>query len=270
MAKQVDKKTEAPVEGGIILPLQKVKAASQSPKNMIIFSKPKVGKTSLLAELEDALIIDLEEGSDYVDAMKLKAKSVQDIQAIGKQIIAAGRPYKYIVLDTITALETICVPYAETLYSRKPMGKTWFKKDQNGRLTKDSGKMQYGNILGLPNGAGYAYLREAMTKIVEYVKTLAPRVILVGHIKDTMLEKAGAEFTSSDLDLTGKIKRILSSQSDAIGYLYRKNNQNILSFATSDGIACGARPAHLRNQEIVVSEMKDNVLTAHWDKIYID
>lgn len=266
MSKDAEKKEEPKV----ILPKKKVKAASQSPRNLIIFSKPKVGKTSLLAELDNALLIDLEEGSEYVDAMKLKASSVQEIQAIGKEILAAGKPYQYIVIDTITALENICIPYAEIIYSKKPMGKAWFKRDAQGKLDRTSGKAQYGNILNLPNGAGYAYLREAMTKIIEYIKTLAPRIILVGHIKDVQLEKSGAEFTSSDLDLTGKIKRILSSQSDAIGYLYRKGNKNILSFATNDSVACGARPAHLRNQEIVVSELTDNKLVTHWDKIYID
>lgn len=265
--KEAPAKQEAP---GIILPTKKVKAASQSPKNLIIFSKPKVGKTSLLAELEDALLIDLEEGSDYVDAMKIKARSWEDLKAIGQEIRKAGNPYKYIILDTITALEEICIPYAEVLYSKKPMGKNWFKKDANGKLDRSSGKAQYGNILNLPNGAGYAFLREAMTKVIDYVKSLAPRIILVGHIKDVMLEKSGAEFTSSDLDLTGKIKRILSSQSDAIGYLYRKGNQNILSFATNDAVACGARPAHLRNKEIVVSEMTDEGLVTHWDRVYID
>ncbi len=255
----------------IKLPMKKVKAASQSPKNLIIFSKPKVGKTSLLAELDDALIIDLEEGSDYVDAVKIKAKSVEDIKKIGTEILKQDRPYKYIVIDTITALENICIPYAEILYAKKPMGKSWFKKTPDGKsYDLTSGKRQYGNILNLPNGAGYAYLREAVTNMIEYVKTLAPRVILVGHIKDTLLEKNGAEFSSADLDLTGKIKRILSSQSDAIGYLYRKGNQNILSFATSDAISCGARPTHLRNQNVVVSEMTDKGLVTYWDKIYID
>ena len=255
----------------IKLPRQKTKAAFKSPNNLIIFSKPKVGKTSLLAELDDCLIIDLEKGSDFVDALKLQAKTVQDIKKIGEEIKKADYPYKYVALDTVTALEEICVPYAESLYSKKSVGKNWFKKNAEGKLLKESGKAQYGNILNLPNGAGYIYLREAVTKIVEYVKTLAPRIILVGHIKDTMLEKSGAEFTSSDLDLTGKIKRILTSQSDAVGYLYRKGNQNILSFATSDGVACGARPAHLRNAEIVVSEItKDGEFVTHWDKVYID
>ena len=66
----------------IVLPLKKVKAENQNPKNLIIFSKPKVGKTSLLSMLDDCLIIDLEEGSDYIDAVKIKAKSVSDIKAL--------------------------------------------------------------------------------------------------------------------------------------------------------------------------------------------
>jgi AAA domain len=255
------------------LPKQKVKALHQSPNNLIIFSKPKVGKTVLIAELPNALLIDLEKGSNYVDAMKVQANSIKELYAIGDAIIADGKPYDYIALDTITALEDMCIPYAEILYSEKASGKNWFKADPANpkKLAPDSGKAQYGNILNLPNGGGYAFLREAMTRVIERVKTWAPRIILMGHIKDVQLEKAGGEFTSSDLDLTGKIKRIIASQSDAIGYLYRgKNNQNILSFATTDAVACGARPGHLRNAEIVISELVDDVLVTHWDKIYID
>lgn len=257
-------------EDAIKLPTKKVKAAQKSPKNLIIFSKPKVGKTSVLSQLDDCLIIDLEDGSDYVDAMKIKAKSVEEIKKIGQAIIDADYPYKYVAVDTVTALETICLPYAEILYSRTPMGKNWFKKTPDGNLAPDSGKAMYGVITSLPNGSGWMYQREAMTKVVEYIKGLAPRVILVGHVKETLLEKNGSEFNSSDLDLTGKIKRILSSQSDAIGYLYRKGNQNILSFKTTDQISCGARPTHLKNQEVIISELKDDKLITSWDKVYID
>jgi hypothetical protein len=244
----------------IVLPTAKIAAAQQSPKNLIVFSKPKVGKTSLFAQLEDCLILDLESGTDYIDAMKIQAHSVEDIKDIGEAIVAQGKPYKYVAVDTITALEEMCIPYAELIYSRTSMGKNWFSKL----------KPEYGSILNMPNGAGYPYLREAFTKIIEYIKTWAPRVILIGHIKDVMLEKAGADFNSMDLDLTGKLKRITTSQSDAIGYLFRKGNQNILSFKTTDEVSCGARPEHLRNQEIVISEMTDKGLVTHWDKVYID
>jgi hypothetical protein len=270
----MSKTKKADVEDvGIVLPTQKVKALSQSPKNLIIISKPKTGKTELTAGLPNCLILDIEEGSDFVDALKIKADSIKKIKEIGEAIKKQDYPYDYIAVDTVTKLEEICIPYAEIIYAKTPMGKHWFKKDPTtGKLDKASGKAQYGNILALPNGAGYSYLRQAYTNIVEYIKTLAPRVILLGHIKDTLLEKNGSEFTASDLDLTGKLKRIATSQSDAIGYLYRDKSgtKNILSFKTSDKIACGARPQHLKNKEIEISEMTDDGLVTHWDKVYID
>jgi energy-coupling factor transporter ATP-binding protein EcfA2 len=245
----------------IKLPTAKVAAEVSSPRNLIIFSKPKTGKTTLLSQLDNCLILDLEKGSKYVDALKIEASSVEEIKHIGKAIKEAGHPYSYVAVDTITALEEMCIPYAEELYMKTPMGKNW--------LT--DGKPKYSTILSLPNGAGYPYLREAFTKVVNYIQTWAPRTILVGHVKDTVLEKNGSEFNSLDLDLTGKLKRITASNSDSIGYLYRKGKKNILSFKTSDEIACGARPKHLRDEEIVLSELTEegDVIT-HWDKIYID
>jgi hypothetical protein len=155
------------------------------------------------------------------------------------------------------------IPYAEVLYSRSPMGKNWFNPG--------GGKEKYGSILGLPEGSGYFWTRQAFTKVIDYIKTWAPYVIFVGHVKDTQLEKAGGTFNSLDLDLTGKLKRITTSNSDAIGYLYRKGNKNILSFKTNDDIACGARPAHLSNAEIVISEIDENgEYKTYWDKVFID
>jgi hypothetical protein len=39
----------------------------------------------------------------------------------------------------------------------------------------------------------------------------------------------------------------------------------------NDGVTCGARPDHLRNKEVVISEMdKKGEIKTHWDKVYID
>jgi hypothetical protein len=245
---------------GIVLPTKKVVAEIKNPKNLIIFSKPKVGKTELLAGLENCLILDLEDGTDYVDAMKYKVRSVKEIKQVGQAILDAGKPYKYIAIDTITALEEMCIPLAEQLYSQTSMGKNWFTE----------GKPKYVSILNMPTGSGYPWLREAFTKVIDYIKTLAPHVILIGHVRDTVLEKNGTEVNALDIDLTGKLKRISTSNSDAIGYLYRKGNENIISFKTTDEVSCGARPNHLRNEEFVISEMTDKGLVTHWDKIYVN
>ena len=137
-------KAEPTAKAAFVLPTTIVNPVGMSPKNIIIFSKPKVGKTTLFASLPDCLIIDLEDGTDYVSALKVKAHSISDIKEIGQAIIAAGKPYKFIALDTLTALETMCVPLAEQLYSKSSMGANWFTK----------GKTQYGSILNMPNGAG--------------------------------------------------------------------------------------------------------------------
>ena len=50
----------------IVLPTKKVKAERVNPKRIVIYSKPKTGKTTAYAGLEDNLIIDLENGSDYI------------------------------------------------------------------------------------------------------------------------------------------------------------------------------------------------------------
>ena len=131
------------------LPTEKVKASRKSPKNMIIYGAPKIGKTTVLSQLDDCLIIDLEDGSDMVDALKVKANSLSDLQAIGAAIMKEGRPYKYIAIDTISKLEDWCEGYAKQIYMKTPMGKS-FEKNNPGT-----------SVLSLPNGAGYLYLRLA-------------------------------------------------------------------------------------------------------------
>jgi len=245
------------------LPTSPTINVDQSPNNLVIISKPKTGKTSLLAGLPNCLILDFENGSGFVNAMRVHIESVDDITKTAEAIAAANFPYEYIGVDTMTALEDMCVGYAETLYSRSPMGKNWFVADTGG-------KAKYGSIIALPEGSGYHWLRQAFEKVLSVIQKMAPRIVLAGHIKDIFLDKDDNKITSSEIDLTGKLKRVIASKSDSIGYLFRKKNQTILSFKTSEDVVCGARPEHLSNREIVVSEKIGDKLYTYWDEIFLD
>jgi len=236
----------------IILPTKKVKVERFNPKRLIIYSKPKTGKTTAFAGLEDNLILDLENGADYIEALKVKINSLQDLLDTGKAIKEAGCPYKYVTIDTVTALEDMIGPLAVKLYKQTPMGS----------------KYDGTNVLTLPNGAGYLYLRQAFFQVLDFIDTLAPNIILSGHIKDKQVDDKGEMVMSANIDLTGKIKSLICANADAIGYMFRKGNQTILSFKTSEEVTCGARPEHLRNQEIVISEIVDGKITTYWDKVY--
>jgi hypothetical protein len=224
-----------------------------NPKRIVIYSKPKTGKTTAYAGLEDNLILDLENGTDYVEALKVKIGSLQELLDTGKAIKAAGNPYKFITIDTVTALEDMIMPLAVKLYRATSMGKNFD-----------------GDTLGsLPNGAGYVYIRQAFFQVLDFIDTLAPTIILSGHIKDKVVDDKGEMVMSANIDLTGKIKSLICANADAIGYMYRKGNKTILSFKTNEEVTCGARPEHLRNEEIVISEMIDGVLTTSWEKVFI-
>lgn len=104
----------------IVLPTEKVKAKVNNPRFLIIYGRPKTGKTSCVAALDNNLIIDLEGGSEFLDCLSIQARSVNDLadiaNAIRTKIKETGvNPYKYITLDNATRLEEICLPYAATL-----------------------------------------------------------------------------------------------------------------------------------------------------------
>ena len=70
------------------------------------------GKTTILSTLPNNLILDFENGSKFVEALKMKVDSLKDLKEIIKAIKEAGKPYKYITIDTITAVEEMAKPVA--------------------------------------------------------------------------------------------------------------------------------------------------------------
>lgn len=104
----------------LVLPTEKNKPKVQNPRFLIIFGKPKSGKTTLLSTLDNCLIVDLEGGSEFLEALSVQARSVADLGEIANAIRAkiketGTNPYKYIAIDNATRLEEICLSYAATL-----------------------------------------------------------------------------------------------------------------------------------------------------------
>ena len=94
-------------------------------------------KTSIAAQLENNLIIDLEGGSTFIDAMAIQCRNIKDLgeaaQAIReKNKEVGGNFYKHITIDNATRLEDICLSYAATLYRQSPFGAKWTGTDYQG------------------------------------------------------------------------------------------------------------------------------------------
>jgi hypothetical protein len=256
----------------MILPKEKAAPTAINPKSMIIFSQPKMGKTTLMAQLDDALIIDLEKGSKFLKALRVEIGSydqlVELITALRESKKETGKnSYKYGIIDTVTKLEELSLELAAKLYRQTPMGKTW-------GIDKPTGKPIKGfkaDVRLLPNGSGYLYMRNAMNTLSNIFEELFDTVIFVAHLKEKNFNKDGKEITTRDIALTGMMATILPANVDAVGFLYRDRKNNMfLNFKASDELAAGARPDHLRGQDIEIAsnDGNDNI-TYHWDKIFI-
>jgi uncharacterized protein (DUF302 family) len=245
----------------IKLPTEKVLASSKSPKRLILFSNPKVGKSTALSLLPDSLLIDFENGTDYLDAVKVKINTASELKELIQTLKEAntkkgGFVYRYGIIDTVTALEDLIMPVALAMYKATPIGKSF---------TGD-------NILTLPQGAGYYWQRLAFATVVNDLADCFERLILSGHLKEKFITKDDKELEVRGLDLTGKLASITAGASDAIGYVYRKGNQVRINFKNTEGVIAGSRPEHLSNQDIVLTE-SDPVtgkITAYWDRIFVD
>lgn len=243
----------------ITLPTSKVPATSTNPKYLVLYGAPKAGKTSCLAQLENNLIIDLEGGSTFIDAMSIQCRTIQDLgeaaQAIRAKNAEVGHNfYAHITIDNATRLEDICLSYAAQLYRQTELGKNWKGTD----------------VTTIPRGAGYKYLRDAVKKVIDMFKELCDEFILVGHVKDSITEKDGEEINAKEIDLVGKLGKIICGMADAVGYVYRKGNETHISFKGGEGeTIMEARARHIAGKDVVIATgNEDGSITTYWDHIY--
>lgn len=244
--------------------------------SLLIISRPKIGKTSNLMKLPNSLLIDLEGSSRYFtgraidvkkEALKQGKNPIVIIQQLQKKLREENNKlgdykYKYGIIDTVTALENMCEPLANSRYKKSQVGQNYTGTDI---------------LADLEYGAGYRWLRTAFKDMLFPFFDLFDTIILTGHVKDSSINIHGKNLAVTDIDLTGKIKSLLAGECHANAILYvdeEDPNKRILSFKTSaDDLLSGARAEHLSNQEFVLSEMvnpETKEIVTHWENIFID
>lgn len=252
----------------IVLPTERRKATDYNPRLMVLFGKPKSGKSTLMASLDNNLIIDLEDGYRALDVMCVQARKAGDIFGIKSAIEQKNKEngdkpfYRFITIDNATRLEEMSVEYANHLYRQTSMGQMWgYKKDNIGNILMENGKKvpdPKADVRQLPNGAGWGYMRKALKEIINMFRPLCDTLILVCHVKDKQIKKNDEETTEMVVDLAGKTGDIICGEADAIGYISRQGNKTLLSFKGGENNIKGSRPLHLREKTFCVAESDEN------------
>lgn len=251
------------------LPKEIIKADRVNPRNMIIFGNPKTGKTSALSSLKGCLIIDTEEGSGFVDGIKIQVPKekgpvgkMQWLKDLAQQIRDEGYPYDYVAIDTMSEVDGWAEWAGTWSYMNSMQGKAFNRVGgKPGGEFLPFGSLDYESVHSIPNGYGYRYSRQEMMDIYDSLQGLGKVcTIFVAHVTDkAMVKLNGQEVITKELSFTGKVKDIIARKVDATGYIYNKDGQAMISFKGSEEKVGGIRAKHIIGYEGPLD----------WEKIFI-
>ena len=93
----------------IELPTKRRDVQNYNPKLLVLFGRPKSGKSSLMASLDSNLIIDLEDGYRALSVMSVNVHNAQEIFEVANAVDAKIKeerkfPYRFITIDNVNFL----------------------------------------------------------------------------------------------------------------------------------------------------------------------
>ena len=205
----------------------KRKVVSTNPSTLLLYGAPKVGKTTMLSVLDDCLIIDTEKGSRMIEGYIQEVNSREElINTLIEIKESKDVSYKYIAIDTVDKI-------AE-----------WAER----QVCKEEGVAAIGD---LAFGKGYGMVREKVSRTLSAFKEVAEHLIIIGHRKVAYAVTDGNPIVIPEsIDLTGKLKNVIMAGCDAIGYVYRDEDELMVSFKANEAIEAGSRCPHLKGKVV--------------------
>ena len=179
----------------------------------------------MLSKLDDCLIIDTENGTSMIGGYIHKVRNRSELIDLVKEA-KDGHDYKYFAIDTIDkvvdwAEKAVCLEY------------------------------EVPSIADLSFGKGYALVREKVMNTIHNLKDCVDHLIVIGHRKVARAIIDGKAIVEPEsLDITGKLKNMIMSDCDAIGYVHREEEELMVSFKSNEAIEAGSRCEHLKGKII--------------------
>ena len=212
---------------GIQLPTEKKKADTGFPDRAtwLVFGAPKSGKSYFAASWPECLILDLENGTRYIEgAYVLPIKNLAELREAYAQLSALAQkgelPYKTIAIDTIDVVnEWIEAEVAESL-----------------------GIRQIGEA---PYGSDWAMARNKVLDLIRAFAQLPVNLLVISHSRWAIVNDIGVGHT---IDLPGRLARFVMAYVDNIIYIHVDGSgERKLLFRPHQGIEAGCRHPVLAN-----------------------
>lgn len=256
----------------LVIPASIEPASTAEPQTVAFYGDQKIGKSETVAKLgltpAELLHIDTHEGTNFIATRRVRVASLSEwLELCGLPItpnasapavsplLAAWRahPFRFLAIDVLDDVEAWALETAEANYRRMPVGRNF------GGVS----------ILELDMGLGYGYMRDAFLKLIQPVwggSRWTTIFIIHSRAKFLGATVAPTEAVADQIDLTGKVRKMICNKVDAVGHFTKNaNGQLQLSFQTKEKVICGLRARYLHNQMVAFS---DPAKPEEWAKVW--
>lgn len=248
------------------LPTTKISAKRKSPKQILIYGRTKIGKTTKCAELENNLILDFEHGTDLIDAIKIDVsgygKNPEEKMNLISEILIEliknknNYNYKYCTIDTIDKMSEIFMEYVIFMYNKniEAQNKTIVNELQRKSHIKDLSDVPYGVL--------WSEWKNTVIKFLNKINEIFPHVIIISQRSTEYIEINSKIIEVDSLSIPNvKLKNRIFQDCDAIGLMYWEKDTPKISFMAKNELSeASSRCEHLKNK----------ILDFYWENIFID
>lgn len=244
----------------LLIPTTPLPPTTTEPRTVAFYGDQKIGKSETIAKLGELpgglLHVDTHLGTSFIKTRRVCVGSLAEWLELGKALPAAWKaaPFRWLAVDVLDDVENWAEEQATNDYRKLPIGRNFGGQ----------------SVLELDKGLGYNFLRNAMLELVKpfwgndwwvTIFVVHSRAKWLGDNPTAVSDQAN----SDQLDLTGKVRKLVCNKVDAVGHFTKVNGVLQLSFVTQEKIICGLRARYLHNK---VVKFSDPALSQEWQVVW--
>ena len=178
-----------------ILPTSKSEVNQRlSDQIILLYGRPKIGKSTLCSYFPDALFIATEPGLNHLSVFKVPVNSWEKFLEVCKEVAEGKHQFKTIVIDTIDNLVLFCNDY----------------------ICRQN---DLDHISDMPMGKGWAKATGELNRVIAKLSMLGTGLIFVGHSKQEEIETKTKKYNRFTVALGGKTQDAILALPDVILFM---------------------------------------------------
>ena len=246
----------------MVLPKERRPAERVSPNLLTIYGPQKSGKTFWTTRLPNALTLDFEAGTETHEAMAVQINSLSDLTNVANALLEEkkkGFTYDFLIIDTLDRF----IELLEVRLVREFNARQDFLQEQN----PDKVYLKIQAISEIEYGKGHDLVRLEVRKWTKFFKSITKHVIFIAHIKRTLIGETIVMVDETTLDLVGKLRSLILSDSDATALVKQVGPATHFNFVAKAGSSAGSRLPYLNGKKFFLEPGNPK---CGWQQIYPD